>query len=239
MVVADFQTLNLFAPLHGYGGLLLTGLWRTLFIATFSYGLGLMLGLCLALGAMAGGRGLRIGIAGYTTVLRGLPELILILLLYYAFSDALTWVLASMGFGNAPLDGTQAAIIVLALVTSAYACEVFRAGINAVPRGQIEAGYSLGMSRITCFWRITFRSLLPNALPGLSNIWLMVVKGTSLVSIVGVTELALAAEQGASATKAYFAIYLAALLLYLCVALLTLRLFRFLEQRLRRGQVAA
>ena len=238
MVFADLQAQNLFAPLHGYGGLLLSGLWRTLFIALLSYGLGLMLGLGLALGAVAGGRGLKLAISTYNAVLRGLPELILILLLYYTFSDALTWVLARMGFGNA-LDGTQAAIIVLALVTSAYACEVFRAGINAVPRGQIEAGYSLGMGRITCFWRITFPAMLPNALPGLSNIWLMVVKGTSLVSIVGVTELALAAEQSASATKAYFAIYFAALLLYLSVTLLTLRLFRFLEQRLRRGQVAA
>ena len=236
MVVAEFQALDLFAPLHGYGGLLLSGLWRTLLIAVLSYGWGLMLGLGLALTAVAGGRGLRIAVAAYTTVLRGLPELILILLLYYAFSDALTWALTSMSFGNA-LNGTQAAIIVLALVTSAYACEVFRAGINAVPRGQIEAGYSLGMSRMTCFWRITFAAMLPNALPGLSNIWLMVVKGTSLVSIVGVTELALAAEQSASATKAYFAIYFAALLLYLGVALFTLRLFGALEQRLRRGQV--
>ena len=239
MVVADLQTWNLFAPLHGYGGLLLSGLWRTLFIAVVSYGLGLMLGLGLALTAVAGSRGLRIAVAAYTTVLRGLPELILILLLYYAFSDVLTWALARIGFGNAPLNGTQASIIVLALVTSAYTCEVFRAGINAVPRGQIEAGYSLGMSRMTCFWRITFAAMLPNALPGLSNIWLMVVKGTSLVSIVGVTELALAAEQSASATKAYFAIYFAALLLYLGVALLTLRLFGMLEQRLRRGQVRA
>ena len=236
---SDFsEALNFLPSLQGYGSLLLLGLWRTVFIAMFSFGFGLVIGLSLAIISISSGRGLQFAIGTFTTLARALPELILILLLYYAFSDAISWGLAQLGFGHVGLDGIQTAIIVLALVSGAYSTEVFRAAIAGVPKGMVEAGESVGMGKLTCFRRIIFPVMLPMALPGLSNVWLMVVKGTSLVSIVGVTELALAAQQGASATKAYFTVYFAALILYLILALLSLRLLHHLELYLRRGQVA-
>ena len=225
------------SALSDYSGQLLVGLWRTVLIAVLSYALGVATGLLLGIVCSAGKAVTRMCIKTYTGLFRALPELILILLLYYASSDALAFVVSHLGLNETALNGTQVAIIVLALVTAAYATEIFRAAIEAVPAGLIEAGHSLGMTRAACLRRITFPAMLPMALPGLSNLWLMVVKGTSLVSIVGVTELALAAEQGASATKAYFTIYFSALILYLILALGSLRLFNLIETRIRRGLV--
>jgi len=223
--------------LHGYGGLLLTGLWRTIFIAVLGYALGLLLGLGLALLRSGSNRIVARVVKLYSGLLRALPELIVIMLLYYICGDAISWLLSHLGLGQIEIDGTWAAIIVLGLATSAYATEIFGAAIRAVPSGALEAAANLGMSRALCFRRITFPLMLPMALPGLANLWLMVVKGTSLVSVVGVMELALAAEQGAGATKEYFAFYLTAAALYLTLALITLKVFKQFELQMRRGQV--
>ena len=233
-----FLGLDMLSWLQGYDGLLLLGLWRTVLISVVGYAFGAVLGLGLALIYDTSGRPVRQATKAYSAVLRALPELILIMLLYYACGDVVSWLMAFVGFEHFQLSGTAAAIIVLGLVASAYAFEIFVAAMSAVPAGMVEAGASLGMGKLLGFRRIVLPLMLPLALPGLSNLWLMVVKGTSLVSVVGVMELALAAEQGAGATKSYFTFYVAAAGLYLALALLTLRFFNALEQFLRRGQVS-
>ncbi|HEY5362615.1 MAG TPA: ABC transporter permease subunit [Aestuariivirga sp.] len=224
--------------LQGYQWLLLDGLWQTLLISVLAYLIGSAIGFCLALANGTGVRSISIAIKTYTYLFRALPELILIMLLYYASDDLFGWVFKLFGFGQVQLNGTTAAIIVLAFVSAAFACEIFSAAIKAVPIGMVEDAISLGMGPMLRLRRIIFPIMLPLALPGLANLWLMVVRGSSLVSVVGVMELALAAEQGAGATKAYFAFYLAGMALYLVVALFTLQLFYKAEQHLRRGQLA-
>jgi len=238
-LILAMQLGDLLPWLHGYGGLLLQGVWRTIYVGLAGYAVGLIIGLSLALWASMGGSWARRGIYFYSAMLRALPELILIMLLYYICGDAVTWLFALLGFGHIEVDGPVAAVIVLGLASSAYAVEIFGAALRAVPLGMVEAGLSLGMSRLTGFRRISFPLMMPVALSGLSNLWLMVLKGTSLVSVVGVMELALAAEQGAGATKAYFTFYATAAAIYLLLAYVSQRLFRRLEQSLRRDQEAA
>ena len=228
----------LLSGLQGYQWLLLQGLWQTLLISVLAYLIGLVLGFCLALANGSRVRSIHIAIKTYSYLFRALPELILIMLLYYASGDLFGWLFKLMGFGRVQLNGTAAAIVVLAFVSAAFACEIFSAAIKAVPVGMVEDAISLGMGPMLRLRRIIFPIMLPLALPGLANLWLMVVRGSSLVSVVGVMELALAAEQGAGATKSYFAFYLAGMGLYLAVALLALQLFYKAEQHLRRGQLA-
>ena len=221
---------------EGFGDELFWGVWRSLEIAAFAFALALIIGLVVALGKLAGPRWLRFLLSGYTVLFRAVPELILIMLLYYAGTDALNRLLAAVGLSAVQVNGMVAAIVVLAVVQGAYATEVLRAAIMAVPTGELEAASALGMASILRFRRITLWAMLPNAIPGLANIWLGTIKGTALVSVVGFMELALATEQAAGVSKRYFVLYLAAQFVYLAMSLATLYLIGLGEARLRRGQ---
>lgn len=215
---------------------MLRGLGSTLQIALGAYALGLFIGLFGALGKLNGSRATRWLLEIYTTFIRAVPELVLILLLYYAGTQAINEVLNTLGYRPIDISGLVAGIAVLGVVQGAYATEVIRGALLAVPRGQIEAATAFGMSRWTTFWRITLPAMLPFALPGLSNLWLIVTKDTALLAVVGFSELALTTRQAAGATRAYFMFFCVAAFLYLCLTLVSNQIFRSLEKRARRGQ---
>lgn len=224
-----------FSP-PGWGANLLRGLSLTLQIAFGAYALGLLIGLTGALGKIYGGPILRWSLEIYTTLIRAVPELVLILLLYYAGTDLLNQVLGSMGYERVDIGGLAAGIYVLGFVQGAYSIEVMRGAILSVPTGQIEAGKACGMSWFTVHRRIVIPAAVPLALPGLGNLWLIVTKDTALLAVVGFGELALATRQAAGVTKEYLLFYLAAGFIYLCVSLVSNTLFKYLEQHFRRGR---
>jgi polar amino acid transport system permease protein len=217
-------------------GTLLTGALSTLEISFLAYLFGLLLGLGGAMGKITGGKYLKDVLEVYTTVIRSLPELLLIVMLYYLGTDTLNRVLASLGYEAVRINGFVAAVVVLGFVMGAYATEVLRGAIQAIPVGQIEAAKAYGMSPFLRFRRIILPAMLPYAIPGLSNLWLNVTKDSALVAVVGYSELALATKQAAGSTKAYFTFFVAAALLYLIISLVSLRLFGALEAYVRRGQ---
>lgn len=234
---------DLFANWHylslsegGWGWNLLRGLGSTLQIALGAYVLGLVIGLAGALGKINGSTPTKWLLELYTTLIRAVPELVLILLLYYAGTGAINHVLELMGYRPIDISGLVAGIAVLGVVQGAYATEVIRGAMLAVPLGQLEAAEAFGMSRWTVLRRITLPAMLPFALPGMSNLWLIVTKDTALLAVVGFSELALATRQAAGATRAYFMFFLAAACLYLLVTLFSNQVFRLLEKRSRRGQ---
>ncbi|MFZ1814702.1 MAG: ABC transporter permease [Rhizobiaceae bacterium] len=230
------ELLSLTPP--GWGGNLLRGLASTIQIALGAYALGLMLGLAGAFGKIYGGRVLRTALEVYTTLIRAIPELVLILFLYYAGTDALNILLESMGFERIDISGLWAGIYVLGFVQGAYSTEVLRGAILAVPPGQIEAARAIGMSGLKTHWRIVIPAMLPFALPGLANLWLIVTKDTALLAVVGFSELALETKQAAGSTRAYFMFYMAAGALYLALSLFSTFLFNMVERHFRRGQPA-
>jgi len=229
-----FEFLALQPP--GWGGNLLRGLASTIQIALGAYALGLCLGFLGALGKIHGGPVLRWSLEIYTTLIRAVPELVLILLLYYAGTDLLNAALTNLGFERVNINGLWAGIYVIGFVQGAYSTEVFRGAINAVSHQQVEAAKSIGMSRSQIYRRITIPLMLPFALPGLSNLWLITTKDTALLAVVGFSELALETKQAAGATKEYLLFYLAAGALYLALTLVSTLLFSLLERRLRRGE---
>jgi polar amino acid transport system permease protein len=220
----------------GWGGNLLRGLALSLQIAFGAYALGLIIGLSGALGKIYGGPILRWSLEIYTTLGRAIPELVLILLLFYAGPDLLNAVLESLGYERIDINALTAGIYVLGLVQGAYSIEVIRGAILAVPPGQVEAAKACGMSWVTTHRRIIIPAMVPLALPGLANLWLIVTKDTALLAVVGLSELALTTRQAAGATKEYLMFYLAAGFIYLCVSLLSNVVFRLLERRYRHGQ---
>lgn len=234
---------DLFANFHylsfsdgGWGWNMLRGLVSTLQIAFGAYGLGLVIGLAGALGKLHGSTFTRWMLELYTTLIRAVPELVLILLLYYAGTSAVNEVLEMFGYRPININGLVAGIAVLGVVQGAYATEVIRGAMLAIPIGQIEAASAFGMSRWKIFKRITVPAMLPHALPGMSNLWLIVTKDTALLAVVGFSELTMTTRQAAGSTRAYFMFFMAAAILYLCVSLVSNQIFRVLENRSRRGQ---
>jgi polar amino acid transport system permease protein len=220
----------------GYGDELLWGAAVSLSIALLAYGLGLVIGIAGALSKLYGSPLTRSITAGYTTLVRAVPELILIIILFYAGTATLNHLLEQAGIGAVQINGFAAAVLVLGFVQGAYATEVLRAAMQAVPRGQIEAAKAYGMSPWLIFRRIMLPAMLPFAIPGMANLWLIVTKDTALIAVVGYTELALATRQAAGNTKFYLTFLLAAGLIYLTITLISQKGFTLLERRVRRGE---
>jgi len=222
----------------GWGANLLRGLGNSLMIAFGAFGIGLMIGTAGAYGKLYGGPIVRDLLGLYTTVVRAVPELVLILLLYYAGTDLINRVLEGLGYSPIDISGLAAGIGVLGVVQGAYSTEVIRGAILAVPQGQIEAGRAYGMSPFLLLRRITLPAMLPFAIPGLANLWLIATKDTALLAVVGFNELVLETRQAAGATKAYFTFFLAAGALYLMVTLISNQVITRLERWSRRGSPA-
>ncbi|KAB2664025.1 MULTISPECIES: ABC transporter permease [Brucella] len=219
----------------GWGGVLLQGFWHTLQIAVGGYSLGLLIGMFGALGKLYGGPIIRDLLEVYTTVVRAVPELVLILILYYAGTDLLNQMLAVFGYGKVDISGLAAGIFVIGVVQGAYSTEVLRGAIKAIAPGQIEAARAFGMPPSKMLRRITIPAMLPFAIPGLANLWLISTKDTALLAVVGFSELTLVTRQAAGTTKHYLLFFLTAGVLYLGLTLISNAFIGMIERRSRRG----
>ena len=228
----DSLHLLAFSP-PGWGGVLLKGLLFTVLVAAGAYMLGLLIGFGGAVGKIYGGPVLKSVLEIYTTFIRAVPELVLILLIFYAGNDALNFVIGLIGVGPVDINPFAAGVLVLGVVQGAYTTEVIRAAMLAVPKGQVEAAYAYGMSRMKMLRRIMIPSMIPFAIPGLANLWLIVTKDTALLAVIGSTELATVTRAAAGSTRHYLLFYMAAAVLYLCLTLVSNVGIRRLERRYR------
>ena len=220
----------------GWGATLLAGLWNSVQIAVGAFGLGCLIGMGGAFGKLYGGPVLKDLLAIYTTVVRAVPELVLILILYFAVTDAVNQLLLSFGYARIQISGVAAGIAVLGVVQGAYATEVLRGAVLSVPAGQIEAARSMGMPPLLLARRITLPLMMAAAVPGLANLWLVATKDTALLAVVGFAELTQATRQAAGTTKAFFTFFMAAGVLYLMLSLVSTLIFARIERWARRGQ---
>ncbi len=235
-LLASTLDLLAFSP-PGWGAALLEGLLKSILIALGAFSLGLVIGIAGAYGKLYGGPVTRDLLGIYTTIVRAVPELILILILYFAFTSSLNNLLFAWGFERIQISGFFAGIAVLGVVQGAYATEVLRGAILSVPAGQIEAARAMGMPPMMLAWRVTLPQMLAAAIPGMANLWLIATKDTALLAVVGYAELVLVTRQAASTTKAFFTFFLAAGILYLLISILSTLLFARIEAWARRGQV--
>lgn len=221
----------------GFADELLRGTVVTVYIAMLAFALGLVLGLLGAMAKLYGGPISRLIANFYTTVIRSIPELVLILFLFFAGTRGISTLGELVGYGPVNVNGTLAAILVLGFVQGAYSTEVLRGAIQAIPTGQLEAAKAYGMSPFQMFNRVIFPAMLPNAIPGLANLWLSVIKDTALIMVTGASaELAGSTKIAAGTTKRYFLFYFAALLIYYCLTRISNLFIYRLEAYVRRGQ---
>lgn len=226
--------------LHGFGDRLLLGALMTIALALAALALGLVLGLLGAAAKLSGSPLARAVGGAYTTVVRGLPELLVVLLIYFGSSGLLTTVAGWLGHdGFIEVGPFAAGAVALGLTFGAYATEVFRAAILAIPKGQVEAARAFGMDGALIYRRIVLPQVWRIALPGLGNLFLVLLKDTSLVSVIGLEELMRQASIAVGFTREPFTFYLAAAVLYLAMTIVTMVALQVAEARAARGQPKA
>ncbi|MGQ3030056.1 MAG: ABC transporter permease, partial [Ferrovibrionaceae bacterium] len=162
-----------------------------------------------------------IGIAAetYVTVLRGIPDLLVIYLLYFGGSSVLTSVMRWLGNdGFVGVNAFAAGAIAVGIISAAYQSEVYRGAFGAVAKGEIEAARAVGMGRMLMFRRILAPQILRFAIPGLGNVWQLALKESALISVVGLTEILRQAQVGAGSTRQPFVFFITAALLYLLLS---------------------
>lgn len=224
-----------FGP-EGWGAVLLTATIKTILIAISGYCIGAAIGVLGAWAKISGGRLARACADGYTTVLRGIPDLLVIYLLYFGGSVVVTAVGRMLGVeGFVDFPGFLAGALAIGITSGAQHTEVLRGGFRAVSAGELEAARACGMSRMLMFRRIVAPLTLRHALPGLGNVWQVVLKESALVSVTGVVELMRQAQIGAGSTRLPFDFYLIAACIFLAISSVSGLLFNRSEALFSRG----
>ena len=222
--------------LRGYGWMLWQGLELTILVGLGAMAVALALGLIGAWGKLSRARAGRWAAGTYTTVIRGVPELLLILLVYYGVPTLIQDIAEGAGYEIiVDLNPFVAGVVTIGFIYGAFATEVFRGAFLAVPRGQIEAAHAIGMSRALTFRRIVLPQMWRFALPGLGNVWMVLIKATALISVIQLPELMRNAQIAMGATKLPFTFFFVASLFYLGITLVSMVVQRRAEAWANRG----
>jgi len=233
--MVDFVQLMGFGP-RGWGLLLLQATAMTVAVSATAFGLGSVVGALLAWARIEGARPLQLAADTYTTVLRGVPDLLVIYLLYFGGSSAVTAVAHALGgTGFVGINAFAAGAIAVGIISGAYQGEVFRGAYHAIARGELEAARAVGMARMLMLRRIVVPQTLRFALPGLGNVWQLALKESGLISVVGLTEILRQAQVGAGSTRQPFAFFITAAALYLMLSTVSGWGFRRAETIVMRG----
>ncbi len=200
----------------GWGDEMARAAAMTLAVSIAAMLLGLVLGTLGAAAKLSVIAPLRWLVEGYTTVARGVPELLIIYLLFFGGSGAVMFVAGLFGYhGYIEVDAFTIGAVAIGAISGAYSTEVIRGAVLAVPHGQIEAAQAIGMGRGLMFRRIMLPQVARHALPGLGNVWQITLKDTALISVTGLVELMRQAHIAAGSTRQPFTFYLVAAALYL------------------------
>ena len=225
--------------LHGYLPAILQGLLSSLAVAVVSLAVACIFGLAGAVAKLYGPKAVRIGAEVYTTLIRGLPELVLMLFIFYGGQILLNKLADLQGWGYVDVPPFAAGTLTIGFVFGAYLTETFRGAILAIPKGQAEAAMAFGFTKRRVIQRIVLPQMIRHAIPGFSNNWLVMIKATALVSIIGLDDMVHRANLAASATREPFTFYAAIALIYLALTSVSIGLLSQLEKRFSLGVKAS
>src|SRR5690606_29410223 len=198
------------------------GLLVTISLALATLPVGLALGFFVALGKQSEEPSIRLACNIYTTIFRGLPELLTLFLVYFGASLGLQQLLSFFNIeARIEINAFMAGMIALGFVFSSYSSEVFLSAFRAIPRGQYEGGYAVGLSHWQTMRMVVLPQLIRIALPGLANLWLVLLKDTSLVSVISLSDILRQTSIAARVTKEPFLFFGVACLLYLALAIIS------------------
>ena len=221
MPAQSIWTLLSWGP-DGWSDDIASGVVVTILLALATLPIGLVIGFFVAFAKQHEEPSLRLAANIYTTVFRGLPELVTLFLFFFGMPLLLQYIVRLFN-PNAAIDVNSfiAGMIVLSLIFSSYASEVFLSAFRAIPKGQYEGGYAIGLAKWQTMRLIILPQLIRIAFPGLENCWLSLLKDTSLVSVVNLAETLRQSGVAARVTKHAFLFYSVAALIFLALAILS------------------
>ena len=220
----------------GWGDEMVLGALMTIAVAVASFAFGLVLGVGGASLKLSRLAPVRVLGDAYTTIIRGIPDLLIIYLLFFGGNGAVMSVARLFGYTQyIELNAFTIGVFALGVISGAYSTEVIRGAVLAVPVGQIEAAKAAGMNRLLIFRRIMVPQVARFALPGLGNVWQLTLKDTSLISVIGLVEIMRTASVASGSTREPFTFYLLAALLYMLLASFSNRGFNAAERWANRG----
>ncbi|MEE4409147.1 MULTISPECIES: ABC transporter permease [unclassified Serratia (in: enterobacteria)] len=214
-----------------YLPLLAHGAALSLCVMLVSLAVALALGLINALIKLFGPRWLRWLSTGYTTLVRGIPELVIMLLLFFGGEMLVNGVLGLLGLGPLRFNTFISGVLAIGFVFGAYYTETFRGAFLTVERGQLEAAMAYGMRPGQVFRRVLLPQMLSFAIPGINNNWLGLMKASALVSILGLEDMVWLAEQAGRATQKPFLFYFLVALIYMVITAISSWGFSLLARR--------
>jgi arginine/ornithine transport system permease protein len=220
---------------HGYLGAILGGLGITLATAALSLAVACGFGLLGAVAKLSRSRTARGLAETYTTLIRGIPELVLMLAIFYGGQILVNRLAEAQGWDYIDVPPFTAGVLTIGFIFGAYLTETFRGAILAVPRGQMEAATAFGLTRGQALRRILLPQMVRHAIPGFANNWLVMVKATALVSIIGLDDMLHRANMAASATREPFTFYMLIAFVYLAITTVSIGLLMLLERRFSLG----
>jgi octopine/nopaline transport system permease protein len=224
----------------GWGALLLLAALMTLCVTATALAIGAVLGAIVAAAKLSGSVLLATLGNIYTTVFRGVPELLIIYLIYFGGSSAITSIGKAMGYeGFLGLPSFLAGALAVGIISGAYQAEVFRGAFQAIAKGELEAASAIGMPRSLRFRRIIIPQVLRFAIPGLGNVWQLSLKDSALISVTGLAELMRTSQVAAGSTRQYFLFFIVGGTLYLILTSLSDRVFNGAERRANRSMPTA
>ncbi|MEM1044878.1 MAG: ABC transporter permease [Pseudomonadota bacterium] len=224
---------------NGWGDELAAGTWLTIQLALSTLPFGLALGFLIALAKNSGEPSLVLAANIYTTLFRGLPELLTLLIIYYGGQILLQQIVGLFTDTYVEINGFVAGMIALGLVFSAFASEVFLSAFKGIPDGQYEGARALGLTRFQTMRMVIVPQLIRLALPGLSNLWLILLKETALVSVIALDDLLRMTNLVVGNTKEPFFFYSVACLVYLTLSIISSVGIGRIDAWARRGEVRA
>ena len=172
----------------------------------------------------------------YTTVIRGVPELLVIYLFFFGGSAAIMFVASIFGYGEyIEINAFMTGAFSIGIISGAYSTEVFRGAIQSIDKGQFEAANVLGLNKFGKFFKIILPQTLRLAIPNLSNVWQITLKDTSLISVTGLVEIMRQSYVAAGSTRDPLFFYSFAAVLYLLLTFLSMKLINRLEAKYSRG----
>ncbi len=220
----------------GWGDQILLGAGMTVIVAVLSFLSGVVIGMAGAGAKLSHSAVLRGSADVYTTVVRGVPELLVIYLLFFGLPGAVQSVAGAFGYtGTLQVQPFTVGVLAVGIISGAYSTEVLRGAIQTIPAGQIEAARAVGMHRGLIFRRIMLPQIMRYALPGLGNVWQLTLKDTALISVTGLAELMRQSSVAARSTREPFVFYLVAALLFLVMTTFSTVAFQKAEQYYGRG----
>tara|TARA_B100000965_G_scaffold399500_1_gene419622 strand:+ start:2515 stop:3219 length:705 start_codon:yes stop_codon:yes gene_type:complete len=222
----------------GWGDEFLVALFMTLAVSICSMGLGIFIAIFAAWSKLTYNKFLNLIANFYTTVIRGIPELLVIYLIFFGGSAAIMKIGKAFGYaGYIELNAFTISVVAIGIISATYSTEVLRASYLSINPGQIEAAKTLGMSRLQIFFKVLTPQILRHAIPGLGNIWQVTLKDTSLISVTGLVEIMRQTRIASNVEHSPLTFLVTAAFLYLFLTTFSGKFFNYLERKSNKGFV--